>query len=368
MGVVGVSLDSFIKTPTTETQKNYKKENLQKNYKTHNSQKNSKTENPKTDNIVRGRKKKVSYRGKGRKNMKENVFTVLLSNLRGFKSKETSLRKIILEKSPSLVLMNETLLVGNMKVSIPAYTSWSRNRTGKGGGGIATSVADKYKDCAVAAGQGEDEDEYLITRIDCFSPALCVINCYGEQRKAKKEDIERSWEIMRTKVEEIRTRGEICCLGGDLNKLIGTGELGVPGNHPEVSLGGRLLRNLLSTGNWILVNGLGQAIVQGGPFTRKDPATGSESCLDLFVVSRELLPYVSNLSIDSKREVAVGRAIKMGNIYKTVFSDHYTSILTLKDLPTVQKKNTEKNSHMELSKGGGLVKIQGAHRRICQII
>ena len=87
MGVVGVSLDSFIKTPTTQTQKNYKKENLQKNYKTHNSQKNSKTENPKTDNIVRGRKKRVSYRGKGRKNMKENVFTVLLSNLRGFKSK-----------------------------------------------------------------------------------------------------------------------------------------------------------------------------------------------------------------------------------------------------------------------------------------
>ena len=82
-------------------------------------------------------------------------------------------------------------------------------------------------------------------------------------------------------------RGEFCCLGGDLNKLVGSGELGVPGNHPEVSLGGQLLRYLPSTGNWIVVNGLVQVMVEGGPFTRKDPANGKESCLDLFVVLRE---------------------------------------------------------------------------------
>ena len=241
------------------------------------------------------------------------MFTVLLTNLRGFKSKETSLRKIVSEKSPSLILMNETLLVGSMKVSVPNYTSWSRNRTEKGGGGIATSVSNRFKDCTVGAGQGEDEDEFLITRIECFSPALCVINCYGEQRKTSKEDVERRWEILRTEMEKIRTRGEFCCLIGDLNKLVGCGDLGVPGNHPEVSLGGRLIRNLLGTGNWFLVNGLGQDMVQGGPFTRIDPATGIQSCLDLFVVAGELLQYVDNLSIDSKREFAVGRAMKMGN-------------------------------------------------------
>ena len=59
--------------------------------------------------------------------------------------------------------MNETLLVGNMKVSIPTYTTWSKNRTEKGGGGIATAVASRFKDCTVGAGQGEDEDEYLVT-------------------------------------------------------------------------------------------------------------------------------------------------------------------------------------------------------------
>ena len=116
---------------------------------------------------------------------------------------------------------------------------------------------------------------------------------------------------------------------GDLNKLVGRGEGGIPGNHPEISLGGRLLRGLLITGDWVLVNGLGGEIVEGGPFTRKDPATGNESCLDLFIVSRELLPYVSNLYIDSGRKIAVSRAVKKGASYKLVFSDHYTCLLTL---------------------------------------
>ena len=163
---------------------------------------------------------------------------------------------------------------------------------------------------------------------------------------------------MRTEMEKIRTRGESCGLIGDLNKLVGCGDLGVPGNHPEVSLGGRLLRELLGTGNWYLVNGLGQEMVRGGPFTRIDPATGFQSCLDLFVVSRELLPYVNNLMIDSNRELAVGRAMKLGNTYKTVFSDHFTCILTLKDLPTVQNTKSEKTAIWNLAKEGGWTKYK----------
>ena len=58
-----------------------------------------------------------------------------------------------------------------------------QNRSEKGGGGITTAVSQQFKYSAVGAGQGEEEDEYLITRFECFSPALNVINCYGEQRE-----------------------------------------------------------------------------------------------------------------------------------------------------------------------------------------
>ena len=135
-----------------------------------------------------------------------------------------------------------------------------------------------------------------------------------------------------------------------MNKLVRCSELGVPGNNPEVSLGGRLLLDLLATRNWYLVNGLGQEIVEGGPFTRQDPATGGLSCLDLFIVSRELLPYVKSLVIDSDRRRAIGRVVRMGAKYQTVNSDHFTLILTLTNLPRVQEKKEEKRVMWNLAK------------------
>ena len=50
--------------------------------------------------------------------------------------------------------------------------------------------------------------------------------------------------------------------------------------------------------------------MEGGPFTRKDPATGRESCLDLFIVSQELRVHVKKLVIDEKRKMTVARVTK----------------------------------------------------------
>ena len=55
--------------------------------------------------------------------------------MRGFKSKEASLLKMIKKVKPSTVVMNETLLSGRAKVSVSPYTCWSRNRKETGGGG-----------------------------------------------------------------------------------------------------------------------------------------------------------------------------------------------------------------------------------------
>ena len=173
--------------------------------------------------------------------------------------------KVIKKVQPSCVTLNETLLTGRAKVSLPPYTSWTKNRTDKGGGGIATAVSQRFKDCSVSAGEGEGDDEFLVTRVDCYRPALNIINCYGEQRKSRKEEVEKKWKRLRDVLEGVRARNELCLLLGDLNKLVGNGKLGVTGNSPEISLGGKLLHELLATGNWYLVNGMGQEIVKGAP-------------------------------------------------------------------------------------------------------
>ena len=263
------------------------------------------------------------------------------------------MKKRLKTKKPDMVVINETQLAGNMVVSLGGYTTWTKNRTKKGGGGIATSVNQKHKDFAVGTGEGDEEDEYLITRLECFYPALNVINSYGEQRSTRKEDIEKKWDRLRKEMEAIRLKGEFCILAGDQNKLVGSDKLGVPGNSPEVSVGGRLLGELLATGDWFLVNGLYIKVVNGGPFTRQDPATGRLSCLDLFVTSRELLPYIEKLEIDSEREFTPARAVKEKGKYKKVFTDHFSSLLTLKNLPKKKENNSKKKTVWNFSKENG---------------
>ena len=113
--------------------------------------KNTKIQNTKKIEKCKNTKKdpKIKYRGKGKLNRRDSTFSVMLSNLRGYKSKECSLKKILKKVKPSVILLVETQLVGNMKVSLnPGYTSWTRNRTERGGGGIATAVSQQYSDTA----------------------------------------------------------------------------------------------------------------------------------------------------------------------------------------------------------------------------
>ena len=279
-------------------------------------------------------------------------------NLRGYRSKKHSLRKIIKKVKPDVLIMNETQMRGRMKVDMKPYECWSKNREKKGGGGVATAVAPALRQHAMGAGEGEGDDEFLVTRIDKFQPALNVINSYGEQRNTNVEEVQAKWLRLKKEMETVRARGEFCLLAGDLNKLIGSDKFGVPGNEPAISPGGHLLRELLATEDWILVNGLGEEVVEGGPYTRQDPATGKESCLDLFVASRELRPYISKLLIDSDRKMAVFRVTKSQGKYKKVFSDHYSCLLTISSLPFQQAGRGEKQVRWNLAKKDGWQKYK----------
>ena len=121
--------------------------------------------------------------------------------------------RILNKVKPDIVALNETQLRGKVKVDLEGYTSWSRNRGEQGGGGIATSVARRHQDRVVGAGEGEQE-EFLITRVEAFSPALCIVNCYGEQRNTSREEVEEKWRRLVKVLEEIRARGELCLLAG----------------------------------------------------------------------------------------------------------------------------------------------------------
>ena len=193
--------------------------------------------------------------------------------------------------------------------------------------------------------EGGEEDEWLAVRLTHVFPALTLVNCYGEQEgscvgRSNKEEVVARWGRLLKVLESARLRGDHCLLIGDLNKHIGNDHLGVKGNNCEISAGGRLVRDLLEGGQWRLVNAM-EEVVEGGPFTRRDPATGKESLLDLWICTAGLAPHFKELYIDSSRKWEVARPVRKAGRLQLTHTDHYTMVACLQNLPAARVARKE---------------------------
>ena len=184
-------------------------------------------------------------------------------NPRGWTSKQDSIVKLVHDLKPDYINVNETQLQGKNEIHLKAYTTFSKNRTDKIGGGICSAVASNLRQSAVCVGEGGEGDEWLAVRLDHVSPCITVLNCYGEQEgRTGREEVLARWGRLLKELEAIRARGDHCILVGDLNKLVGDDHLGIPGNNPEVTAGGQMVRDLVESGNWVLINSM-EEVVQG---------------------------------------------------------------------------------------------------------
>ena len=93
--------------------------------------------------ISRQRRKRRLRLKNGRNLCHVNNWNIFHSNLRGFSSKETSVKTIIETLRPNLITFNETLFKNNKKLRLPGYKCYNRNRQDTGGGGIATCIDSK---------------------------------------------------------------------------------------------------------------------------------------------------------------------------------------------------------------------------------
>jgi hypothetical protein len=135
-------------------------------------------------------------------------------------------------------------------------------------------------------------------------PPVNIINNYGgqESRMTKKE-VHDAWMRLKKEIDTILDRKEGIVLIGDHNRAIGNDELGIKGNTDKITYGGELMREMLKEKQMILVNSL--ELTQGGPWTWESMADPKKkSCLDLVFVSENLVPYVSSLLVDNKRQYA----------------------------------------------------------------
>ena len=171
-----------------------------------------------------------------------------------------------------------------------------------------------------------------------------------------KQEVLESWGRLMKELDEIKNRDESLILLGDLNRAIRAGEQGEPGNHKHVSYGGQLVRELLADKEYILVNSIQEA--EGGPWTWTSRANNKvKSCLDLVIVSADILPYISSLEVDVRMEHKMFRVRKGTDRLKMIPSDHLPLILRLKNMPTRRLKR-EQNSNWNLNNLEGWKKFQ----------
>ena len=70
----------------------------------------------------------------------------------------------------------------------------------------------------------------------------------------------KHWEEILDVISKVEARNENLVIIGDANRLIGDV---IPGNDPKVSYGGKMIRSLLESDNYVLVNAINK--VKGGP-------------------------------------------------------------------------------------------------------
>ena len=183
-----------------------------------------------------------------------------------------------------------------------------------------------------------------------MKPPFNIVHIYGQNEgRAGQQNILEGWKEILKELGNIKARNEGARVVGDLNRAVGSSELGVKGNSEKVSYGGQLIRELISAGDYLILNNL--SIAKGGPWTRICPGDGGRSCLDLAIGSRELVQYVSSVQVDCERQYTPRRAVlKQGKISVT-YTDHLPVLVQL-EMPKTEPLE-KVPSNWNLNKPGG---------------
>ena len=270
---------------------------------------------------------------------------ILHSNIRGFVSKQTSLSEILAVESPDIVTLNETNLKGKKKINLKNYVSFCKN-SDLNSHGISSSFASYLKPHSVKVSEDDGGvDEYMVTRLERVVPALNIVNIYGcIEKKTSNDNILESWTQIKKELNMIHQRGEAVIIVGDLNRAVGCDENGVAGNKNQVSYGGRLVRELIATGDYFILNNL--KLTEGGPWTREDPAYGTWSCLDLAIGSQNLKNCVVKVVVDTEKKFTPYRPTTCRGIIGRRYTDHLSLMLEIKmkNKKMIQKQEVKWNT------------------------
>ena len=259
--------------------------------------------------------------------MPKKEVKILYANVRGLRSKIDSLQAAILLYEPDLVMLVETHIIGKSRITIKGYKETIlRNRKTKGGG-LLIAKSDKSK-INLTAIKIHETEEHLWAKIN--NTIVCLAYAPIESRSDKNSLEEWYFELEK---EYTKWDDHKVLIIGDFNAKIGTGEGGIEGNHPELSISGKILKNFNERRNLYIMN---NEKITKGKWTREDP-NGTKSILDYIISNEDLKPQITNIIIDEEHNYKLSRYRKLKGTKSEIKSDHNTILIKV-----METKNSNK--------------------------
>lgn len=196
----------------------------------------------------------ISSEGEGPVSEENEGLRLFYANCRGYSSKRESISQIVSDQDSDIVILTETNFKGHMHPKLPNYCSFFRNREILNMGGVAILVKEKYKNYAVRSKVGKGVNEFMIVKLNCFSPKLAILAMYGSQKSEGAAVVETNIHEIFFEVKECQAAGYAVMVVGDTNIQLGR-EL-IENNDMMVSKAGNLFNEYTKECGLVAANNL----------------------------------------------------------------------------------------------------------------
>ena len=250
---------------------------------------NSKTEN--------GKKKTMDQRRNEFKD-KKTWTRVGCNNVRGIKSKNTTITQIFNNLRYSFLSIAETHCTATEKPPEKGgIKHFSRGRISDNlrvKGGVSVAVEEDLAGKCILVEESEGEREFIGIQCNAFTPPLVIFSYYGQQEaRTDKNEIAYCLVDLFQRASKYAMKGSTVLICGDFNNAVGN-NLGMTSNHHSVSKGGEQLMATSKEYGFTCVNGLWK----GDQSTHWDRSGTCKRALDYIFISDKDMSKVSDVTFD----------------------------------------------------------------------
>ena len=271
-------------------------------------------------------------RGKPRRNALAR-FKILLNNIRGYKTKEAMLKRIVAEEEPVIMAVVETKLNDDDVVEIPGYLVKRVNRDEDGGGVLMMYRKCLKKILVVTAEIKIHNAEMLWSKLDnCGVKTKIGVIYMPQESRTTVPQLKEVYQEIEKEVADAQQSGESIIIMGDMNCKVGDA---IKGNIEVVTTGGRLLTKLLKKYKLKMVNA---DCCCEGLWTRIEGA--SRSVLDYVIVFEDDIHLVEKMQIDEEKDITPYYVEKCGGEVIRQYTDHCMITTMMKMNCQVERSRT----------------------------